>query len=360
MNGNALRYYKSAQALFLPVKPIEVLEGFELRLHKHRYFFCGAEPPINYSSSTRIGRHKYVANRLLEEAEIPVPKAVLVDKEELENDAFTEQTDQLEFPLVVKPLNERQGRGVLCNIQSLDELRTVLTQAFASYEQIIVEEFHANLRSYRVLVFNQKVIGVVLRHPSFVIGDGNHNINDLIELSNKERNRINEFLGPISLDAEAYTCLKEQGLKEDYIPRIGEKVDLGYTSNATRGGTYENINKNICKENRKLMIRVANTLNLKLVGIDIQCEDINKPIKYPEGVIIEANEIPSIRIHELPMSGPANLVTRKIMRHFIYRHPFAYLCSLYFNKRTAFYFRAVIVAIIIAVLYPLLKTKGII
>ncbi|CAM4467783.1 MAG: Cyanophycin synthetase [Legionella sp.] len=262
--------------------------------------------------------------------------------------------------MVVKPLNERQGRGVLCNIQSLDELRTVLNQAFSTYQQIIVEEFHGNLKSYRVLVFNQKVIGVVLRHPSSVIGDGKHHINDLIERTNKERKRINEFLGPISLDAEAYTCLKEQGIKEDYIPRGGEKVGLGYTSNASRGGSYENISKKICKENRKLMIQVANTLNLKLVGIDIQCDDINKPIKYPDGVIIEANEIPSIRIHEVPMYGSANLVTRKIMRHFIYRHPFAYLCSLYFNKRTAFYIRALIIALIIAVLYPLLKTKGLI
>ncbi|MFJ1269447.1 UDP-N-acetylmuramyl peptide synthase [Legionella lytica] len=342
------------------MKPIEELEGFELRLHKHRYFFCGAEPPINYSSSTRIGQHKYVANRLLEEAEVPVPKAVLLDKEELKNDAFTEQTAQLKFPLVVKPLNERQGRGVLCNIQSLDELRTELTHAFSTYEQIIVEEFHGNLQSYRVLVFNQKVIGVVLRHPAFVIGDGKHNIKDLIERTNKERKRINEFLGPISLDVEAYTCLNEQDIQEDYVPHVGEKVGLGYTSNASRGGSYENINKNICKENRKLMVEVANTLSLKLVGIDIQCEDINKPIKYPDGVIIEANEIPSIRIHELPMQGRANRVTRKIMRHFIYRHPFAYLCSLYFNKHTAFYIRALSVSIILAVLYPLLKTKGII
>ena len=262
--------------------------------------------------------------------------------------------------MVIKPLNEQKGKGVLCNIQNLDELRTALTQAFSTYEHIIVEEFHANLLSYRVLVFNQKVIGVVLRHPSFVIGDGKHNINDLIKLTNKERKRINEFLGPISLDAEAHNCLKEQGITEAYIPRGGERIVLGYTSNATRGGTYENISKNICKENRKLMIRVANTLSLKLVGIDVQCEDINKPIKYPDGVIIEANEIPSIRIHELPMYGPANLVTRKIMRHFIYRHPFAYLCSLYFNKRTAFYIKAFIVAVISAVLYLLLTTKGII
>lgn len=341
------------------MKPIEELDGFELNLHKHHYFFYGAEPPINSATSTRIGRHKYLANRLLEKAEIPVPKAVLVGKEELEQDAFSIHLRQLKFPLVVKPLNERQGNGVLCNIQNIDELRSALSQAFATYAVVIVEEFHANLLSYRVLVFNQKVIGVVLRHPSAVIGDGQHNINELITLTNKERKKINEFLGPITLDTEALICLKEQKLNQDYVPRVGEKVALGYTCNATRGGTYENINTRINKENRKLMIRVANTLNLKLVGIDVQCADINKPIRYGEGVIIEANEIPSIRIHELPMYGPANLVTRKIMRYFIYRHPLAYLCSLYFNKRTAFYVRCCIVAVLIAVIYPLLSTKSV-
>lgn len=347
--------------MFLPVKPVKELDGFALRLHKYHYFFYGAEPPINYSTSTRISAHKYLANRLLEHAEIPVPKAALIERKDLENDAFIIHLNYLKFPLVAKPLNARQGKDVLCNIKTLDELRIALTHAFSIYTIMILEEFHANLLSYRVLVFNQKVIGVVLRHPSAVIGDGTHNIKELIALTNKERKKINEFLGPIQLDAEALICLKEQKITEDYIPRVGEKVALGYTSNATRGGTYENIHKkNICKKNRKLMVRVANTLNLKLVGIDVQCADLNKPIQYPDGVIIEANEIPSIRIHEHPMYGSANRVTRKIMRYFIYRHPFAYLYSLYFNKRTAFYMRSFIVAIIIAVIYPFLTTKGII
>lgn len=355
-----MHYYKSAQALLLPVKPVEDLDGFELILHKHHYFFYGGEAPVNYSTSARIGRHKFLANRLLENAEIPVPKAVLVADYELKNDAFTVHLKPLKFPLVVKPLDEQQGIGVLCNIKTLDELRAVLTQAFTKYEIVILEEFHANLLSYRVLVFNQRIIGVVLRHPSCVIGDGRHTIQELIVITNQERKKINEFLGPVCLDEEAQICLQEQGLTLADIPKVGQRIGLGYTSNASRGGTYETVSHKICKENRKLMLRVANTLNLKLVGIDVQCAHINIPINYTNGVIIETNETPSTRIHEVPMYGPANLVTRKIMRYFIYRHPLAYLYSLYFNKRSAVYIRSLIVILLIAVLYPLLISQGII
>ncbi|MGC1182149.1 UDP-N-acetylmuramyl peptide synthase [Legionella sp.] len=358
INGNALRYYRSAQALFLPVKPIEDLEGFELKLNKHHYFFCSAEPPINLSSSTRISGHKFIANRILETAEIPVPKAVLVSDEEFADGSFTKIIKNLNFPLVIKPLHEIRGAGVLCNLQTFNELRAALTQAFTSYNLLMVEEFHAQLNSYRVLVFNQRILGVILRHPAHVIGDGKQTVEELVASTNIERKRINEFLGAITLDAEAHICLKEQGLKTEYIPKIGEKVALGYTSNASRGGTYETISKKLCKKNYKLMIHVAKTLGLKLVGIDVQCTDIlNVPIEYPSGVIIEANDVPSIRIHELPMKGKANLVTRKIMRYFIYRHPFAYLSSLYFNKKTAFYVRSFLVVIILAIFYSLLS-KG--
>lgn len=290
--------------------------------------------------------------------ELPVPQAVLVGDDELDDDSYLQKIKHLKFPLVIKPLHEKQGKGVLCNVQTHDELRTVLAQAFATYKVMIVEEFHGKLNSYRVLVFNQRILGVVLRHPAHVIGDGTQNIEKLVESTNKERKRINEFLGPIVIDQEALICLKEQNLHVDYIPKVGEKVALGYTSNATRGGTYETVTKTICKKNRNLMIRAANTLGLKLVGIDVQCADIvNTPIEYPSGVIIEANDIPSIRIHEIPMYGAPNYVTRKIIRYFIYRHPCAYLCSLYFNKQTAFYARSFIVAIVLAILYSLLS-KG--
>jgi len=259
--------------------------------------------------------------------------------------------------LVAKPLQDQRGNGVLCNINTSSELQDYLNEAFTRYEFIIIEEFHAHLNSYRVLVFNQKIIGIVSRYPAHVLGNGQDNIAQLIHKTNQERRLINEFLGPIVLDAEAKICLNEQGLNSDYIPAVGEKVALGYTSNATRGGTYETYHGKVCRYNRQLMRQVANVLDLKLVGIDIQCVDLNTPLIHPHGVIIEANEVPSIRIHELPMYGKPVLVTRKIMRWFIYRHPLAYLYSLYFNNRTAFYIRSTL--LLLATLLGLLIIKGI-
>ncbi len=289
---------------------------------------------------------------MLERAEIPVPNAVSINVDEFNQNLTEEIISELKFPLVIKPLlNGAQGKDVLCNIQTLEELLVHLEKFFASYNLLMIEEFHGKLKSYRVLVFNRKVVGVVIRHPASIIGDGKHTVEELISLTNAARKKINDFLGPIVVDDECQIRLNELGIGVDYIPPIGKRIVLCYTSNATRGGTYESLGKQICKENRKLMVRVATVLNLGLAGIDVECADINKPIAGSNGVIIEVNHRPSIRIHEFPISGTPHLVTKEIMRSFIFRHPFAYLSALYSNKQSAFYIRLFILLSVIAVIY---------
>lgn len=237
-------------------------------------------------------------------------------------------------------------------------MRAALKELFTTYDQVMVEEFYAHLNSYRVLVFNHRILGIIQRYPAHIVGDGTHTIAELVTLTNKERALINDFLGPILLDLEAHICLRNQGLTIDYVPTFGQRIVLAYTSNASRGGTYATLPKNrICRANHKLVNRIADVIDLKLVGIDIECKDLNTPIDYNGGVVIEANYIPSLRIHEEPLYGPPNHVSRKIIRSLIYRHPLAYLSSLYFNKQTAVYVRCFIVAIIITIILPLLA-KG--
>jgi D-alanine-D-alanine ligase-like ATP-grasp enzyme len=337
--------------LFLPVKPIDEINGFELKLRKNHYLFCENETPFNNTSSARIAVDKYCSNKLLEMAGIPVPKAIFLQINEFQQGTYEEKIASLNFPLVIKPVDGSLGIGVLCNIQTLEELKKFLTNYFSLYQHVIIEEFHGKLKSYRVLVFNRRVIGVVLRHAASVVGDGTHNIEELIDLTNIMREKINPFLGPIVLDEESQIKLKELGLKADYIPSEGEQIVLCYTSNATRGGTYETLGKQICKENRKLLIRAATVLNLDLTGIDIECADINSPMTQSNGVIIEVNHRPSIRIHEFPLSGTPHIVTKKIMRSFIYRHPLSYLYALYSNKPTAFYIRMFILISTMGLIY---------
>lgn len=349
---NAQQYFESAKDLFLSVKPITEIDGFILKLGKNNYHFCKNETPFNNSCSANIAVDKYCTSKLLEKAGIPVPKAISLNRTEFQQNLHKDKIAQLNFPLVIKPIDGSLGIDVLCNIQTLNELEIHLTKYFSSYPCLLIEEFHGKLNSYRVLVFNKRIIGIVQRYPATVTGDRVHTIKELIKLENLNRKKINEALGDITIDDETRIKLQELSITENYIPAFGEQVVLCYTSNATRGGSYATLNKKMCRQNRKLLLDVAEVLNLQLVGIDVECSDIiNSPIEQSNGVILEVNHKPSIRIHEFPMKGTPQRVTKKIMRSFIMHHPLAYLYSIYHNQHTAFYVRSFILITIMGLFY---------
>ncbi|WP_242604596.1 UDP-N-acetylmuramyl peptide synthase [Legionella fairfieldensis] len=355
INKNTEFYYKSSKALLLPAIISDEMQLLELKLGKKHYFFRGTETPFNNSCSANLVADKYCTNKILARAGIPVAKAVLLHASDLENGQFEKKIAPLKFPLVAKPaIGSSRGDAVLCNIETIERLKNYLIHHFSYYEFIVIEEFHSNLKSYRVLVHNRQIIGVILRYPAHVMGDGKHNIEELIERTNQERTRINDALGPIVIDEECRVALNESGMDLNYIPRREERIRLGYTSNATRGGSFEALGNRICKENKRLLIRITELMNLNFAGIDVECEDINLPLKTSKGIIIEVNNRPSIKIHENPMQGKPNPVSKKIIRSLIYRHPLAYLHVLYTNRKTFFYVRSLILITILGLMYQFL------
>lgn len=351
MNKNAQCYYDSAIKLFLPVEEIPEMEGFRLILGKKKYYFCSSITPINNSSSIIVARNKYLMNKTLAKAGLPVPKSVFVHHSDFVAGLLAEKIRGLSFPLVAKPQLGKLGSGVLCNIKTFEQLQNYMTNYSALHEYVTVEEFHANLNSYRVLIFKNKILGIVQRFPAYVVGDGRHNLQALIEIKNKKRAELSDTLAPIIVDEECHIKLHELGIELSYTPKANEEVALAYTCNASRGGSYQSIATKIAKENKKLLIRAARELNLALVGFDIQCADISKPFIENRDVIIEANDGPSVRIHEQPIAGIAINISWKILRSFIYRHPFSYFAILYKNPGSAIYFRTVTLIAILAITY---------
>lgn len=354
INKNVELYYRSAESLGLTTRPLEYVKGFELQLGKKHYLFCGGEPPFNSSSACVIASNKYWTNQLLRQGGVPVPKGTYIHVSDVENGLLAERIKALSFPLVIKPMaDSSKGRGVLCNIQNFEQFQMLAEKAFEEDDFLVVEEFHARLKSYRVLVFKKKVIAVVWRYPAQVVGDGKHSIQELIDLANAKRQETADFLAPIVVDEECQIRLTELGLHLESVLKENEQVSLCYTCNATRGGSFEPVDT-ICKENQRLMIKVATLMDLELAGIDVECVDISLPIEKSKGVIIEVNHRPSIRIHETPMKGAPQLVANKMVRSLIYRHPLAYLSSLYIHRRTGFYIRSFILMSLLGLLYRLL------
>lgn len=355
MDKNTEYYYKSAQHYFLPVEQINGVEGFRLKLGKRNFYFYFRDICFNNLSSARMAENKYFTNKILEKAAIPVPKAAMMYIAEYKYGVWEEKISNMQYPLVVKPTLDGLGRGVLCNVQNIEQLKAYLDTLFKSYDFVSIEEFHGQLKSYRILVFDKRVIGVIFREPAHVIGDGQHNIQELIELTNQKRSK-NEILAPIRIDEECHFRLVEQGVKLDYIPKEKEKIKLGYTSNASRGGSFTALKtRSICRKNRQLMARIAELLNLGLVGVDIECEDIGIPLESSRGVILEVNHSPSIRIHEDPLVGDPNPVSRKIIRKLIFRHPFSYLSVLYHHRQTHVYVRSFILLSFLVILYNIVS-----
>ena len=336
-NKNAALFYKSAKELFLPVEIIDHFQGFVFRLGKKRYFFRGFETPFNNSCSSLISDNKYCTNKLLNYAGIPVPKSVSMHCSEFQKKGIAAITNQLKYPLVVKPTISSLGENVYCNISSPIQLRQLMEKIYIHHDFITIEEFHGNLNSYRVLVFKKKILGVVQRYPAQVIGDEIHSITELIAQSNIKRQQLGDEHAPIILDEECHIRLNELGITPEYIPKRDEKIILCYTCNASRGGTFKALNTKLCKNNAQFFIKVASVLNLEIAGIDVECTDINTPINDTNAVIIEVNSNPSVRIHENNHSIRSNPVTKKMIRSIIYRHPLSFLYQLYKHVQTSIY-----------------------
>ena len=345
-NLNAMCYYQSALDLHLTTKLYPEIDGFELILGNRHYFFSGVLTPFNNSTSGAISQNKYQTNAILSKNNIPVPKGRVIHIDEYKNEDLESIIASLDFPLVLKPVNGYLGQDVLCDIRTIDKLRQLLDIYLPRYNYLLIEEFQGNLNSYRVLVFKRQILGVMHNIQAQIIGDGEHTIQELIDLTNSKRSPVNLFLnfGHIKVDEECLIQLSNQGVTLDFIPAVNQKVFLGYTR---RGGTYEAISTKICKKNKKLMLRVAKVVGLNLVGIDVACENINTPIEHSRGFIIETNHNPNIKKHEMPEKGKASRVSMKIMRSLIYRHPSVWL-SLFFNAKPAtFYLRGFITVVAI-------------
>ena len=348
MDNASLLYYKSACALKLPTIVVPQVVGFSVKLGQKHYYFQGASTPFNLCASTRMAGDKYSMNKILDSAGFPVPLARTFSKATFEQEPIQTLINGLTFPLVVKPTaGTFDGKDVLCNIQTIPQLHAYMNRCYQHHAYLTVEAFHSGLRSYRVLVFFNKVIAITERLPASVTGDGIHTIQELIHLENEKRRPYYHTgeMGPIVMDEECAIRLDELNVTLDTILKDKENITLNYTSNSGRGGTERALENKLCKENARLFAKAAATLGLNLVGFDVQCENIHLPIEQSRGVIIEANHNPDIIMHENPMSGVRAQISKKIVRKLIIQHPIHYFIALYHTKSSSFYIKSFFISI---------------
>ncbi|MDX2212517.1 MAG: cyanophycin synthetase [Oculatellaceae cyanobacterium bins.114] len=256
-----------------------------------------------------LASDKEGTKRLLRDAGIPVPRGtVIYYLDELEQAV----EDVGGFPIVIKPLDGNHGRGITININSWDLAEEAYDAAKAESrtKAVIVERYYVG-QDHRILVVNGKVVAVAERVPAHVIGDGKSTIADLIEKTNQDPRRgegHDNVLTQIELDRTSFQLLERQGYSLDMVLPIGQICYLKATANLSTGGIAVDRTDDIHPETLWIAERVAKVIGLDIAGLDVVTPDISRPLREMDGVVVEVNAAPGLRMHFCPSEGiPRNV-----------------------------------------------------
>ena len=258
------------------------------------------------SIAVDIACDKEETKNLLEAAEIPVPKGVIIRTEEDLKDAI----DRIKYPIVLKPIDGNHGKGATTDINNWEQAVVGLAAAQKYSRSVICERFITGF-DFRVLVINYKFICAALRTPASVVGDGINNIQWLIDETNKDPRRgygHEKVLTQIKVDDFSKKMLDDKGYTLETIPKKDELVLLKPTANLSTGGTSTDVTDEVHPVNIFLAERIAKIIGLDICGIDIMADDLRSPITENGGAVLEVNAAPGFRMHIDPSVGlPRNV-----------------------------------------------------
>jgi cyanophycin synthetase len=222
---------------------------------------------------------------------------------------------QIGGPVVVKPFDGNQGKGVATGLAAEEDIREAYREAAKYSAGVIVEECVTG-NDYRILVVGGQVKAAAHRIPAAVEGDGAHTVRELVAIANTDPQR-GEFhekpLTKIRLDHIAHSILEKLRIDEDYIPQPGEKIVLRHNGNLSSGGTAVDCTDIIHPDNARIAVAAAMAIGIDIAGIDMIAQDISKSILDTGGAVIEVNTAPGIRMHMYPTQGKSRNVAKDIL-----------------------------------------------
>jgi len=296
-------------------------KGLEVKIISHRFnlftlsykgkslFIKGTSFPVNPQPACFIANNKFLAKRILQSHNIPIPKSWLV---RTSAEARKAVLSKKLFPCVLKPIEGGHGDKVFVNIESLEEFNETLPLIFTKpgKENILLEEFVKG-KEYRLLVIGEKVAAVMERIPAHVIGDGKSNIRQLIKKFNQNPMVGKKYEKPlcrIKLNGEVKRNLKKQGKKMTYIPEKRERVFLRQNSNISTGGIGRDVTDEVNAELKKTAIKAAKAIGMVITGVDIIWDKSSGQLH-----VLELNDCPGIDIHHYPAMGKSQQVASDIV-----------------------------------------------
>ncbi|WP_374683135.1 cyanophycin synthetase [Accumulibacter sp.] len=270
-----------------------------------------AETDRTSAVAEAIAQDKELSKILLHAAGVPVPAGRPVLSAE---DAWAAACE-IDAPVVVKPQDGNQGKGVAVNLVSREQIEAAYAIAFQVSDEVLVERYIPG-HDYRLLVVGDKLIAAARRDPPLVVGDGVHDIRELVERVNNDPRRGEGHatsLTRIRLDEVALARLANGGLTPESVPPRGSRVVLRNNANLSTGGTATDVTDDVHPEFAAQAVAAARTIGLDIAGVDIVCDSVLRPLEEQGGGIVELNAAPGLRMHLQPSFGKGRPVGEAII-----------------------------------------------
>ncbi len=260
-----------------------------------------AETDRTSAIAESIAQDKEMTRMMLRAVGVPTPSGRPVANAE---DAWAAACE-IGVPVVVKPQDGNQGRGVATNLTTREQVVNAFEAARLESEHILVERF-ASGHDYRLLVVGDRVVAAARREPAHVVSDGVLTISQLIELTNADPRRAEHhatMLSKIKLDAIALAVLADQGYTPESVAPIGTMVMIRRNGNLSTGGTAIDVTERVHPAVAASAVDAAKIVGLDIAGVDVIAQDISRPLSEQGGVIVEVNAAPGLRMHLEPSVG---------------------------------------------------------
>ncbi len=303
---------REAETLGIPWTHLETCDLFQFGYGKYQRRVQAALTSHSNVLGVELACDKQRTKKILDRMGAPVPLGVVIY-------AFRELETAIDrlggYPIVVKPLDGNHGRGITINIQSWRQAKVAYDRARDVSSGVIVEHFYQG-RDHRILVVNHKVVAVAERVPAHVVGNGIDTIAALVEQENQDIRRgegHDNMLTHIQLDDATDEMLERQKFTLDTILPPDQICYLRATANLSTGGIAIDRTDEIHPDTVWLAERVSRIIDLDIAGIDVITTDISKPLSEADGVIVEVNAAPGLRMHVAPSQGVGRNVAAQIL-----------------------------------------------
>ena len=244
-----------------------------------------------------LARNKPLVSTLLAERGIHVPPFHAFTLEDIAS--ARQFLDHQNNSCVVKPaLGCAGGEGVTTHVTTQRELTRAAV--FASiYSSLIMIERQIPGDVYRLLYLDGELIDAIRRLPPHVVGDGRSTIRRLIAAENRRRVERSGMTALKILvgDFDCRTTLRRAGLSLNSIPQPGQVVVVKTATNESAAHECEAVRDEVHDDIVREGARAAQTLGIRLAGLDVITSDVGVPLEQSGGAIIEVNSSPGLHYH---------------------------------------------------------------